>query len=621
MLKRRTARILHEVLATHRRGFLMKRAGWLGEPFILRCVRYERTESEGGNNVKPRSITLLAAILLSVPVGVGQTAELDVSALPSRVESLPVAAGDVLKLDLIGAYQLALARNLNLHVGRYDIAIANSNVRGRGGIFDPTLWANIDFDSTKSPTSTLLEGANIVESDNMRFGIGVYQLLPSGTELGLSWSSLRGETNSEFFFLNPRWDANLNITLTQPLLNGFGSIVTRSQIIIAENLRDQATVGFEVQIIRLLADVELAYWEVVATREAIAVGEQSLELAERLLEETRQRVEVGTSAPIDLVQSEATVATRKQELIYAYNAADNAEDSLKALLGFDQPHEWQVRIDATDSYNVEPIQADLEESIAIALRERPAIIRQELEMERLNHNVRVARNVAMPRLDLTGSYGWGGVSGTGTIEDPDTGEPITIREGWGDAAQQVFEFDFPRWTLGLNYSIPIGNHYAKEQLAATRYQRDRSATELAALKQEITRQVRFAVRALDDGAAAIDAAVASSRLAARNLEAEQTKFNNGLSTNFQVSEIQRALADAQFSEIRARVAYRKAIATYFASTGTFLEAKHVEITDNEPSDSVHDYWKDVKWLQFAGSKREKYGHTMPEAPPAETATD
>jgi len=570
--------------------------------------------------VKTKTSALLAATLLIVSVGVGNAAELEISALPAQVESLPVTEGDVLKLDLMGAYQLALARNLNLHVGRYDMAIANANVRGSGGIFDPTLWANLNFDSTASPTSTILEGANVAESDNMRFGLGVEQLLPSGTQLGASWSSFRGKTNSTFFFLNPRWDANLNLTLTQPLLNGFGTNATRAQIIIAENLRDQTAVGFEVEIIRLLADVELAYWELVATREAIAVTVQSLELAERLLEETRQRVEVGTSAPIDMVQSEATVATRHQELIYANNAAANAEDNLKALLGFDLPHEWQVRVETTDSYNVDPLLPDLGESIETALHKRPAIIQQELEMERLNTNVKVARNRALSRLDLTGSYGWGGLSGTSTIDDDD-GNPVTIREGWGDAAQQVFEFDFPRWTVGLNFSVPIGNHRAKEQLAATRYQRDRSGAQLAALKQEITRQVRFAVRALEDGAAAIDAAVASSRLAVRNLEAEQTKFNNGLSTNFQVSEIQDALATAQFAEIQARVGYRKAIATYFASTGTFLDAKHVEITDTEASESVHDYWKDVKWLQFTDFKKKRDEDTMPATEPVEEATD
>jgi outer membrane protein TolC len=555
-----------------------------------------------------------------VSAGVGNTAELEISALPALIESLPVTEGDVLKLDLVGAYQLALARNLNLHVGRYDIAIANANVRGSGGIFDPTIWANLDFNSTRSPTSTLLEGANVVESDNMNFGLGINQLLPSGTQVGASWMSNRGQTNSEFYFLNPRWDARLNLTLTQPLLNGFGTNATRAQIIIAENLRDQTAVGFEVEIIRLLADVELAYWELVATRQAIAVTEQSLELAERLLEETRQRVEVGTSAPIDMVQSEATVATRHQELIYANNAASNAEDNLKGLLGFDLPHEWQVRIETTDSSNVDPFFPDLGESIETALLKRPAIIRQELELERLDTDVKVARNAALSRLDLTGSYGWGGVSGTSTITDIE-GNPITIREGWGDAAQQVFEFDFPRWTVGLNFSMPVGNHRAKEQLAATRYQRGRSGAQLAALKQEITRQVRFAVRALEDGAAAIDAAVASRRLAVRNLEAEQTKFDNGLSTNFQVSEIQDALASAQFAEIQARVGYRKAIATYFASTGTFLEAKNVEITDTEASESVHDYWKDVKWLQFTDFKGKRDQDTMPASAPVEEATN
>jgi outer membrane protein TolC len=191
----------------------------------------------------------------------------------------------------------------------------------------------------------------------------------------------------------------------------------------------------------------------------------------------------------------------------------------------------------------------------------------------------------------------------------------------GHAAQQVFEFDFPRWTVGLNFSMPVGNHRAKEQLAATRYQRGRSGAQLAALKQEITRQVRFAVRALEDGAAAIDAAVASRRLAVRNLEAEQTKFDNGLSTNFQVSEIQDALASAQFAEIQARVGYRKAIATYFASTGTFLEAKNVEITDTEASESVHDYWKDVKWLQFTDFKGKRDQDTMPASAPVEEATN
>jgi outer membrane protein TolC len=575
---------------------------------------------QGGLNVKTRRTALIAATLFLIPAFLGTAAELDVSALPTTGGPLPLSPGDVLKLDLVGAYQLALSRNLNLDVSRYDLAIADANVRGSGGIFDPVLSASVDGDSTRTPTSTVLEGANVAESRSTNFFLGVDALLPTGTQLGGDWRSLRGETNSEFFFLNPRWDASLNLTLTQPLLNGFGTTVTRSQIIIAENIRQQTAVGFEVQVIQLLADVEQAYWELVATRKQVDVSEQSLALAEQLLEETRQRVEVGTSAPIDTVQSEATVANRRQELIYARNATANAEDNLKALLGFDLPHEWQVRIDATDSYEMEPVLPDLQKSIDTALEKRPAIIRQELELERLGHNVAVARNRTLAQLNLVGSYGWAGVSGESTIEDPDTGEDIKIREGWGDAAQQVFDFEYPRWTLGLRFSTPIGNHQAKEQLAATRFQHDRANAQLTALKQSITYDVRLAVRALYDGAAAIDAAVASEHLAVRNLEAEQTKFNNGLSTNFQVSEIQRALADAQFALIRARVNYRKSLAAYYAFTGTFLEAVGVSIADPGTPESAHDYWKDVKWMQFSGLKKAREETTIP-AEQVETASD
>jgi outer membrane protein TolC len=266
---------------------------------------------------------------------------------------------------------------------------------------------------------------------------------------------------------------------------------------------------------------------------------------------------------------------------------------------------------------MDPFLPDLQESIATALKHRPAIVRQELEMQRLAHNVDVSKNVALPTLDLTGSYGWGGVSGTSTITDPDTGDPIKVREDWGDAAAQVFEFEFPRWTFGLNYSMPIGNHRAKEQLAADRYFLDRADAQLSALKQQITKDVRLAVRALEDGAAAIEAAEASSRLALRNLEAEQTKFANGLSTNFQVSEIQDALAAAQFAEIRARVNYRKSLALYYLVTGTFLDARHVLIEDPGAPKSAHDYWKDVEWMQFSNFEGSRDLVTIPAEPVAE----
>ena len=567
-----------------------------------------------------RKITLLAALLFLLPSLSGVAQSLNAPSLPTVIAPPPAALGGTLDLDLMAAYQLALARNLNLQVGRYDLALADAEIRRSGGIFDPTFRAWANGSSTQSPTSTILEGANVAESARNTYGLSLDQLLPSGTLLGIEASSVRSSTNSTFFFLNPSYNANLRATLTQPLLNGFGTVANRAGIVIAENVRDQTAIGFEVRVIETLRDVEQAYWELQATRETVNVSEQSLRLAKRLLAETKARVEVGTSAPIDLVQSEAGVATRLQALIYARNAAANAEDNLKSLLGFDLPIEWQTRIETADSYEIDTIVLDLDKSITTAIEKRPAIIQKELDLERLDVNVKVARNRAMPNLDLTASLGYGGLSGNSTITDPETGEPIDIRQNLGDAARQVWNLDFPSWILGVQYSVPLGNHQAKETLVRRRFERDRGEVELAALKQQIIREVRFAVRAVEDGAAAIEASVASSRLAQRNLEAEQTKFKNGLSTNFQVLQIQDDLANAQLLEIRARVDYRKALAAFYSATGTYLESKDVTIADPGAPDSPHDFWKDVEWLQFTDFKQAKQQITVPEEP-VDTATD
>ena len=167
----------------------------------------------------------------------------------------------------------------------------------------------------------------------------------------------RSGTNSDFFFLNPSYNADLALTLRQPLLDGFGTLFNRAGIVIAEISRERTATGFESTVVATLRDVENAYWDLVAARRAIEVSEQSLTLAQQLLNETQERVKVGTSAPIDTVQSEATVATRVQNLIYARNLAANAEDSLKAVLGFDDPREWMVTITTTEDYGYNPDRA------------------------------------------------------------------------------------------------------------------------------------------------------------------------------------------------------------------------------------------------------------------------
>ena len=561
-----------------------------------------------------RAITVMAVALciLTLPV---HAAEIDVPALPTDIPGLPATSNDTMELDLTSAYQLALNRNLNLQVGRYTIAAADSNIFANTGIFDPNFTAGMNGDFNRNPSTSVLEGALVNESRNTRLGVGANQLLPTGTYLELQTGGLRFGSNAPVYTVNPAYNASLSLTLRQPLLDGFGTLYNRAGIVIAEIGRERTATGFETTVVATLRDVENAYWNLVAARRAIEVSEQSLTLAEQLLNETQERVKVGTSAPIDTVQSEATVATRVQDLIYARNLAGNAEDSLKAVLGFDDPREWMVTITTTEEYGYNPVEPDLREAIETAHQSRPEIREKHLEISQLDYNAKVAKHVTLPSLDLQATYGFGGLDGDTSTQDPDTGDEIKQSGNFAGAYDQLTDWQFPRWSVGLNLTVPIGNNEAKARLAQRRYETQQGNVQLGALKQEITRQVRFAVRALYDGAAAVDASTASMVLAERNVEAEQTKFDNGLSTNFQLSEIQKALADAQLRLINAHLDYRKSMVGYREATGTLLDHLNVKIVDpGAPEKTPHDFWKDIKWLQFEGFTSSRELVTTPAEP-------
>ena len=545
--------------------------------------------------------------------------QLTTPALPAPVAPAPTATEGNLSLTLPQAYELALSRNLDLQVGRYDVAKAEVSIAGATGTFDPQLSLGISGDWSKSPAATQLAGAQVNVGRDAKFDLGLATVLPTGTNLSIDSSTTRSETNSTFFFLNPRWNTDLTVSVRQPLLQGFGTLVNRSAIVVARNSRDQTASSFAIKVINTLQSVEDAYWDLIATRQAVEVRQQSLELAQRLLRETQERVKVGTAAPIDTVQSEATVAARQQELITAKNAAANAEDTLKAVLGFDQPDEWNVHIKTSDELTTKPVHPRLADSIDVALKKRPEVHSLLLSIELAALNTRVARNSVLPRLDLQATYGWGGLGGNYQVIDTETGQVISTQPGGlNDALRQLRNLDFPHWTLGVTFGVPLGNNQAKATLAQRRFELDQAKVQLNALKQQITRDVRTAVRALEDGAANIDAAEAAQVAAQRNLEAEQTKYNNGLSTNYQVLQIQDDLAVAQLTALQAEVAYRKALVGYRYATGTLLDEEHVAIVDPGQPEIPHDYWKNVRWLQFVDFHGDKTAsRPAPEQPKTE----
>ncbi len=424
--------------------------------------------------------------------------------------------------------------------------------------------------------------------------------MPTGGGISIGWTNTRSSTNSTFYFLNPAYNSGLTFSLTQSLLRGFGTDVNRAQIEVARRSQDITRVQFEQVVIGTVQAVENAYWNLIYTIDNLKVKQHSLKLAQDLLDQTRTRVRIGTSAPIDIVQSEATVASRELDIIVAENQVENAADVLKNLMGFENPDDWKSRIVPTDALEATTTSADLDQAIAEALQRRPDLKQRQLETEIDQIGVLAARNSVLPQLNLSLKYGFAGVGGTQNVLDPDTGQVIgTIPGGWDDALSQILKRDYGQWSAGVSFSYPLENTTAKANLAQQRFALSTAKQNTALTQQSIIGEVRNAVRGLEASAKAISAAVKSRELAERNLDAEQKKYANGMSTAFQVVKIQDDLASAQASELQSRVFYRQAEAVYRTAVGSLLESFGVGIKDEEQPKERHTGLRNVGWLKYS----------------------
>ena len=557
-----------------------------------------RAKAEEEPNVARTTSTRIVILAVMVLASVAASAEeptQTVTTSPGQQTRGTQLGSPQLQLKLQEAVTLALDHNINLEISRLGLASYGEGIVAAGGIFDPALGANYLEQSSKSPATNQLAGAVVNESKRRTFDLSLGQYLPTGANVSLGWDNSRTSTNSTFYYLNPSYDSGLTFSLSQPLLRGFGTDVNRTGIEVARRNREIGALQFEAIVIATIGQVESAYWNLVYRIDNLKVKQQSLKLAQDLLDQTRTRVRIGTSAPIDIVQSEATVAVREQEIIVAENAVVDAGDQLKSLMGFERPDDWNTVVVPTDSLEVSTdLAVDLDVAISQALETRPVLRQRAVERQIRELNYLVADNSVKPALDLSVAYGYNGVGGTLHTDTE------TIEGGWDDAMQQIWDRDYPQWSAGLGFTYTLGNNQAKAQRAQRRYDLAIADQSIALERQSVIEETRRAVRVLQDSAKSIAAAVKARELAERNVDAEQKKFANGMSTNFLVLQVQEDLAIAQAAELQSRVTYRQAAVAYQAAVGTLLDSRGIQLKDDEVAEEPHPMLKDVEFL--------KYGH-------------
>ena len=501
------------------------------------------------------------------------------SAFSQETAETPTTDPNAVPLTLEEAITNALENNLDIVVSRLDTQVQADGLAAARGVYQPLLSGTIDnFDST-SPAQTQLIGAQTLQQTRQNYTLGVQQQLRTGGSYDVSFTNVRSTTNSAFAGFNPLYDSAFNASLTQPLLANFGTDVRKQQIVVARNGERISRNLFEVQIMDTVRDVEFAYWDLVFAIRDLEVAQSSLALAQDLLRNNRIQVEVGTMAPIDVLEAEAEVASREEAVILAEEAIRLTEDILKRLINDPSSDEfWETDYAPVDQPVVEELQIDIDEAVRIALERRPVLEQARVEQETRDYNVRFAKNQVMPQVDLIGRFVLNGIGGTQLIREGFAGDATTvIPGGYGDALDQIFSTDFRDWSLGLNVSYPLFNSQARAQHAqaqvAARQQRARVESNQILIAQE----VRGAARAVETNRKRIDATRVARDLASQRLDAELKKFEVGMSTSFFIVQAQRDVAQAAANELRALIDYMKAIAAFERARGTILDDANISV--------------------------------------------
>jgi HAE1 family hydrophobic/amphiphilic exporter-1 len=476
-----------------------------------------------------------------------------------------VAGARALSID--EAVKLALEQNLDVQVERLNPELQQLAITQASTAWTPTFSAGVSYRNQDQPPSSFLSGADEkVESSDFGPTFAFGQLLPIGTSYQVSFDSTRAESNNQFSSFNPSLTGNLDFTVIQPLWRDFKVNAERYQYEVARKNREISDVSLQQQVAATIRNVKNSYWEYKYALASLEVARQSLDLARESLRNTKSRVEIGTLAPIDVVEAESEVAAREEAVILAEASIGRAEDALRSLI-FDPAKfdVWNVPLDPIDPVPFQVQGVDVNGAVTRALRERTDLQQTRKALERTTLGERFYENQTKPGLDLRVDYNSTGLAGTqlvrgeGAFPPPVIGE---VKRSYGDLLGDIFTNSFPTWVISLNFSYPIGTSNAEASLARTRLEERQQGLNQRNLELSIVSQVRDAARTLMSNSKRVDSTRAARVLAERRLDAEEKKFAAGMSTSFLVFQAQRDLSTARNSELRAVLDYTQSQVDY-----------------------------------------------------------
>ncbi len=492
----------------------------------------------------------------------------------------PAFNPSTLILSLKDVVEGTLRNNVAIAVEEFNSRVREQDITVEESIFDPVIDAELSKREKTNQVSSAFASPDKSRNRDVVWDIALSQRLVTGAEYELSFNNDKNRTNSDFAGLNPQYSSELVFSISQPLLKNFGIDNNKREIYIAKNNLDISDYEFENAVINTITDVENNYWDLVFSIEDLKVKQKSLERARDLEKRVRAQVEVGTLAPLEILQAQADVADREEALLGAEDLIKDNEDTLKNFMNipFDSL-DADKQVLPSDRPPFKPEETvDVREAIKEALAKRPDYRSRKKQLDNDNIRLKYNQNQLYPTVDLFGSLGLNGISGEAVnITSGSVQGRSQFGGGYDETLANLFSTKYFLWEFGLKFNYPIGNREAKSRLTQSRLTVAQTLLDLKDLEKKIVVEVREAARQIRTEVKRVFATRAARKLAQEQLNAEEKKFEVGLSTSFNVLEFQEDLAEAQSNEIQALIDYNKSKIRLRQAVSTTLEEHGIKM--------------------------------------------
>ncbi len=498
------------------------------------------------------------------------------SAVVAAQESRPASANigsaglqprpDTIQLTLNEAVRRAIDNNPDLASVRLGTQVESARVAESESAYTPVFSTQVGASSNVTPPSNFLLGERGVDTNDLFSSTGVRQRLAWGSGTwNLSWDTSRTTTDNPLTSFDPSLQSGFQFAFSQPLLKDRKMDLARQQNIVSRRNLESAELRVRESAVQTTAAVKQAYWTLKATLANVTVQQRSLELAQELARQNKARVDIGQTPPIDLLQAEAEVAQRRENLIRANTAAGDAEDRLRRLIM--DPADvsfWRTRINPTDEPIVGGVLPDVDAVAAGGFEGRYDLERARKDLANVATNVDFFNNQKLPDVRLETSFRSNGLGGTRFLRSGGFPGSITgtVDRGYGSVLGDMFGSSYPSWSVGLTVNYSLGKSFEEAGLARAQVERRQAAQRIASLQLQIGETLRQAVRQVHSTAERIEAARAGETVARLRLDVEQRRFEVGLSTSFLVTQAQRDLLQTQVNLLQATLDHQSALVSF-----------------------------------------------------------